>query len=132
MHNIAPGTPSNQQLPEERSHGIGDEDELTSKEINMIYEAEQLALEQDETASNSKVDNFEPEDLISKSSNEDEEGDSDFILKVKQKGPKVFKGKKSTPNVTRDANYTFCPLAHRVSILHLLCKHFCQHLLLRE
>jgi len=27
----------------------------------------------------------------------------------------------------KDADYMFCPLPHRHSILHLMCKHFCQH-----
>jgi len=34
--------------------------------------------------------------------------------------------------VVRDTNYTFCPLPHRLSILRMMCKHFCQHPILPE
>jgi hypothetical protein len=128
-----------QRLPEGGSNGTEeDEDGLAREEIDMIYKAEQLALQQDEPASDSEGEDSEVEDTSSEFSDKDDKADGDFIPKLKLKGkaiPKEFRatgGKKCRLKVKKDANYIFCPLPHRLSILCLLCKHFCQHPLLQE
>ena len=45
---------------------------------------------------------------------------------------KAMGGKKHMRKVVRDTNYTFCPIPHRLSILRMMCKHFCQHPILPE
>ena len=107
-----------------------DEDELTSDDIDLIHNAEQLALASDSES--------EDDDMSSESSDEDDPGDDDFVPMFKPKGKKIPKGFKATggnkcvPKVKQDANYTFCPLSHRLSILCLISKHFCQHSILPE
>ena len=130
------------RLPGDRTEDEEDDkDDLTSVDIDLIHEAERFALQQDEPAtdsdSDSEVDDAEIGDTSSESSNDDDEGDADFIpkLKLKRNVPKEFRptgGKKRGKKVKKNANYTFCPLAHRLSITRLLCKHFCQHPMLPE
>lgn len=50
--------------------------------------------------------------------------------KAKAKAKGKAKGKEDVN--TDQANYEFCPLAHRLPILRLFAKHFCQHTLLPE
>ena len=129
-----------QQLPGDGGYGSSDdEDEPTSEEIDIIHDVEQLAAwsgPHDDSDSDSEDDNSDTEDVISGLSNEDDKGDGDFIPKLKLKGTKrnVFRatgGKQRTQKV-KDANYMFCPLSHRLLILCLVCKHFCQHPILHE
>ena len=120
-----------QQLPGDNDDGTNEgEDELTSDDIDLIHNAEQLALAIDSESKD--------KDMSGESSDEDDMGDDDFIPILKWKGknkPKGFKamgGKKCMPKVKQDANYTFCPLSHQISILCLISKHFCQHSILPE
>ena len=111
-----------QRLPGDGGYGSdGDEDELTGEEIDVIRDAERLALQPEDDSE----DDSEGDDATSDSSDEDDEGDGDFVPTLKLKRPK------RTQKV-KDANYMFCPLSHRLSILRLVCKHFCQHPILRE
>ena len=127
-----------QQLPGDGGYGSEeDEDEFTSKEIDIIRDAERLALQKDEAASDPEddsEDDSEGDDATSDSSDESDENDEDYIppLKPKGKKPNNFKATRCKKRVTKDPNYCFCPLSHRLSILRLLCKHYCQHPILRE
>ena len=117
-----------QRLPGDGGHGtLVEEDDFSDEEIDIIREAEELA-----QASDSEDD----DDVSGDSSDEEDEGDGDFVPITKGKGiPKAFKatgGKKHAPKFQKDANYAFCPLAHRLSIINLVSKHFCQHPILRE
>jgi len=107
-----------QQLPgDEHYQSKGDEDELTSEDIDIMHDAEQFADQQDEVVSDPEEESNN-DDTSNESSEEDDENDVDFVpqLKLKGKGKsKVFKamgGKKRARKVERDANYTFCPLPH--------------------
>ena len=135
-----------QRLPEDGGYGSEEDGEgLTSVDLDIIRDVEQLARGQDEAASDPEddsEDDLEVEDAISNSSDSDDDADPDFIpkLKPKGKGSKVtggFKatgGKKRAPKakVKGANNHMFCPLAHRLSIIRLIGKHFCQHSILRE
>ena len=132
-----------QQLPGDGGYGSNDdEDEPTSEEIDIIHDMEQLAARSgphDNSDSDSKddsKDDSDAEDAISELGDEDDKGDGDFVPKLKLKGTKhnAFKatGGKQRAQKVKDANYMFCPLSHRLSILRLVCKHFCQHPILRE
>jgi len=128
-----------QHLPGDGSYGSReDEGRLTNKklEFDIIHAAEQLALEQDEAASNPE-DDSEDDDISSDSSDSGDKGDPDFVPKLKphrtkHKVLKATGGKNRTPNRKMYTNYIFCPLSHRLSILCLVCKHFCQHPILPE
>ena len=126
-----------QQLPGDGNYGSDeDEEELTSKEIDIIHDVEQSALQPDDNPNDDSNDDFEGDDAIHDSSEEDNEGDSDFIpeFKLKEMKSNVFNttgGKKHTQKA-KDASYMFCPLSHCLSILHMVCKHFCQHPILCE
>jgi hypothetical protein len=131
-----------QRLPGDGVYGTEEnEDDLTSNEVDIIHDAEQLALQQ-EAVSDSE-DEFEDEfegdaDASRESSDEDDNADGDFIPPLKLRAKRIPKGfraagcKKCTQRVKKDANYVFCPLSHRLLILRLVCKHFCQHPILRE
>jgi len=132
-----------QRLPGDGVFGTEkeEEDELTSMDTDIIHAAECLALEQDEAVSDPEdesEDESEDDDESGGSSDRDDEGDDDFIPTLKLKGkniPKEFKAvgdKIRTQKVKKDASYVFCPLPHRLSILRLVCKHFCQHSILHE
>jgi hypothetical protein len=127
-----------QQLPGGKIYGEAedDDDEPTRKEIDMIHQAEQLACQRDEAASDSEVDDSDPDSTSNESSDDGNDGDGDFIPKLKLRGKAVPKKFRLTGckkhKAKAKANYIFCPLAHRLSILRLVCKHFCQHPLLRE
>ena len=75
----------NQHLLEGGSNGIeeDEEDELTSEEINMIYKAERLALQQDELDSDSEVEDSVVEDT---SSDDEDMADGNFIPEMRLKG----------------------------------------------
>ena len=129
-----------QRLPGDGGYeGKEDEEELTSEEIDIIHNAECLALEQDEQ---DKAASNDSNDSNASSNSSDlgdlgDEGDPDFVpkLKLRRTKPKVLKatgGKERPPNRKRDPNYVFCPLSHQVSIIHLVSKHFCQHPILCE
>lgn len=119
-----------------------DEDMLTPMEIDIIRDVEQLALQPDEAASEDEGESEDDEEdnIGSGYSGEGDDFDGDFIPALKPKGKKVptalaFKatgGKKRVQKVKKDLNYTFCPLSHRLSILRLISKHFCQHPMLWE
>jgi hypothetical protein len=131
-----------QRLPgDEDYQREGEEDELTDDDIDIIHDAERLAQQQDEAASDpeDESDDDESSDGSSdESSAEDDDRDGDFIPRLRLKGkdkPKAVKttgGKKRARKVEKDTSYTFCPLPHRLSILRLMCKHFCQHPILPE
>jgi hypothetical protein len=127
-----------QRLPgDEDYQSSEDEDKLTSNDIDIIHNAERLARQQDKVASDSE-DESDDDDTSDKSSEEDDERDGDFIPRLRLKGkdkPKEVKatgGTKRARKVKKDTNYMFCPLPHRLSILRLMCKHFCQHPILPE
>jgi hypothetical protein len=145
LHRQAAGTlkeyeEDDQRLPGDGVYGTEEhEDELTSNEINIIHEAEQFAQQKDKEASDPEgesEDEPEVDDASRESSDKDDEGDSDFIPPLKLKGKKIPKKFKATGTKKqkgkRDKAYVFCPLSHRLSILRLVCKHFCQHPILRE
>ena len=75
-----------QQLPGDGSYGSNDnEDKLTSEEIDIIHDVEQLVAQSrphNDSDSNSK-DNSD--------TNKDDKGDGDFIPKLKLKGMNVIK-----------------------------------------
>jgi len=110
-----------------------DEDELTSNDIDIVHDAEQLAQQQDEAVSDLED---ESDDNTSDGSSEvDDERDADFIPRLKLKVKDKFKamgGEKCMRKVEKDTNYMFCPLPHRLPIIRLVCKHFCQHPILPE
>jgi len=120
----------------EEDEGEEDEGEL---EFDIIHAAERLALEVDDPASDPE-DDSEDDDACSDSSDSSDSGDErdpDFIPKLKLHGtklkvPEATGGMKRTPNRKRNPNYVFCPLSHRLSILCLVSKHFCQHPILLE
>ena len=132
-----------QRLPGDGIYGTEKDEELTSEEVDIIHAAEQLALEQDEAASDPEdesEDESEVDDAGGVSSDEGDDGDGDFVptLKLKRKnipkkvGATGVKKRAPKPKVKKDANYVFCPLSHRLWILRLVCKHFCQHPILPE
>jgi hypothetical protein len=123
-----------QRLPgDEDYQRKGEEDELTDNDIDIIHDAEWLVQQQDEAVSDPEDESDDDE-----SSAEDDDHDGDFIPRLRLKGkdkPKAVKttgGKKCMRKVEKDTSYTFCPLPHRLSILCLMCKHFCQHPILPE
>jgi hypothetical protein len=127
-----------QRLPGDKDYEVEeDEDALTSKEIDIVHDAERFARQQDEETSDSE-DESDDDGTSGESSDEDDEGDTDFVPKLKVKGKNTYQqfkaagGKKRAQKVKKDANYMFCPLPHRLSILRLVCKHFCQHPILPE
>ena len=86
-------------------------------ELNIIHDAQQLALEQGEAASNSEDDSSEDYDA-GMSNDESDEGNANFIPMLKLKGkniPKEFKaatgGKKCMQKGKKDANNTFYPFS---------------------
>src|SRR5258706_2594425 len=132
-----------QQLPGDGGDGSEEDGEgLTSEEIDIIKGGEWFGLEgagdpKDESEDDDASSESEDDNASSESGDEDDEGDPDFVPKLKLKGKKrkVFKatgGKKHAQKGKRDTNYMFCPLSHRLSILCLVCKHFCQHSMLCE
>ncbi len=128
-----------QHLPGDGGYGSGeDEGRLTSKrlEFDIIHAVEWLALEQDKAASNPE-DDSKDDNVSSDSSDLGDKGDPNFVPKLKphrtkHKVLKATGGKNHAPNRKRDPNYVFCPLSHCLSILCLVCKHFCQHPILPE
>src|SRR5258706_7355800 len=126
-----------QRLPGNGGYGGEGEDEegLTSQEIDIIHAAERLALERDKAASDESDDDDASGD--SSDSGDNDEGDPDFVPKLKLHGmklkvPKATRGTERPPNRKRDTSYVFCPLSHRLSVIRLISKHFCQHPILRE
>jgi len=133
----------NQPLPSEVST-IDNEDEeaLTDEEIDIMSQATRLATERDEA----------PED-VDDDSEEDSDSDDDGDGLDGSYVPNSMRGKHSTGSVNKTTpltskvkptegrkkqvpknttRYEFCPLPHRLSILRLLAKHFCQHPMLPE
>lgn len=87
-----------QQLPEDGSCGSKeDEDEFTNKDINIIYDAEWLALQKDEVASDDSKDDSEGNDATSNSSDEYDEDNEDHILPLipKMDMQNAYKGSRS-------------------------------------
>ena len=85
-----------------------------AKRVDIIHNAELFTHVKDEAASNPKS---EPgaDNASSKSSDEDDEEDGDFVPVLKPKGknvPNAMRGKKCSPKGKRDAGYVFCPLPH--------------------
>ena len=131
-----------QRLPGDGGYGSEEDDEegLTSEEIDIIHAAERLARQRDEAASDESDDDNASSD--SGDSGDDDEGDPDFVPKLKLRGtklkapkataPKATRGTERPPNKKSDTSYVFCPLSHRLSIIRLISKHFCQHPILRE
>src|SRR5258706_10394842 len=123
-----------QQLPGDGSDRSEEDGEgLFSKGINIIKGRERFGRE----AVSDTEDESKDDDASSNSGDEDDSGDPDFIPKQnpKERKREVFEatqGKKHAPKGKKDTNYIFCPLSHRLSILCLICKHFCQHSMLRE
>jgi len=127
-----------QLLPGDGDHqSDGDENELTSKDMDMIHNAERFAQQQDEAVTDSE-DGSDNDDASDESSDEDDDTDGDYIPRLKLKGrnkSNTFKakgGRTRAQRVDNYTNYTFCPLLHRLSILRMLCKRFCQHPILPE
>jgi len=90
-----------------------DEDELTSNDIDIVHDTEQLAQQQDEAGSN--LEDESDDDTSDGSSEVDDKCDADFIPRLKLKAKDKFKatgGKKRVQKVEKDANYMFCPLPH--------------------
>ena len=129
-------------------HGDNEgEEELSEDEADMIFQAEKIAMEQDdETDDDGDLD--EDSDAGTESDQEGGDYESDYIpSKIRglegragvSKSSKTFTRKQGTKDgceggrqKRRNLAYEFCPLPHRPSILHLLMKHFCQHPLLPE
>ena len=121
-----------QQLPGDGGYGSNeDEDEFTNEEIDIIHEVEQLALQSDDDSDDDPDDDPEGDDAVGDST---DECYGDFGLNLPLNGTKRnrFKPTGGKKRVKKDPNYTFCPLPHRLSILRLMGKHFCQHPILRE
>jgi hypothetical protein len=75
----------NQRLPgDEDYESEDDEDGRTSEEMDIIHDAEWLAQQQDEEASDSE-DGSDDDDESDESSDEDDEGDADFVPKLRLK-----------------------------------------------
>ena len=71
-----------QQLPGDKDYeSKDDKDGLTSEEMDIIHDMEQLAQEWDEEASDSKG-RSDDDNESNKSSDKDDEGDANFILKL--------------------------------------------------
>jgi len=111
-----------QRLPRDEGYqSEWDEDELSSNDIDIFHDAKRLAQQQDEAVSD--LEDESDDDTSDASSEVDDERDADFIPRLKLKGKDKFKatgGKKRARKIEKDANYTFCPLPHRLSILRLM------------
>ena len=132
-----------QQLPADDNYQSEDDDgELTNADLDIIRDVEKFTQQPDNPVSDPEDESGDDNtynDTYNESSDEGDKSDGDFIparLKLKgkdrSKGFKATGGKKCIPTVNKDANYTFCPLPHRLSILRLMGKHFCQHPILPE
>ena len=128
----------NQRLPGDEDYKSKDDrDGCTSEEMDIIHDAERLVQQQDEEASDSE-DGSDDDDESNESSDKGNEGDANFIPKLQLKRKKIpqdFRAvgdEQRTQKVKKDANYMFCPLSHHLSILRIMCKHFCQHPILPE
>ena len=134
-------------VPFEQPQDSEGEEEISEVETDIIFQAESLAMEQDEEPEDQNEDLGEDSEI---------DGDeSDYIpndvrgshrhagVSHKCAGAsnlsETFMHKQGTKDTCEGGNrkkknltYKFCPLPHRPSILHLLTKHFCQHPLLPE
>ena len=131
----------------------GDDEELDEDEMDVAFQAEKLAMEQDEESDDQEGD--EDSEVDTESDQEGSESESDYNpnenrgshrragVPHKHAGPsnssKTFVHKKATKDTcerrkqkNKNLGYEFCPLSHRPSILRLLIKHFCQHPLLPD
>ena len=127
-----------QRLPgDEGYQSEDDEDGLTTEDIDIMRNIEKLAKGLDVAVSDPE-DESDDNDTYDGSSDGGDKDDGDFAPRFKAKGTgksngfKATGGKNCGRNVKKDANYSFCPLSHRLSILRLMGKHFCQHPILPE
>ena len=133
----------NQPLPSEGSTIDGEDEEgLSDEEIDIISQATKLAMERDEAPED--VDNS-PEEY-SDSEDDGDDVDDGYVPNAKQGKRITGSAGKTTPLTSKakptegqrkrppknTMRYEFCPLPHRLSILRLLAKHFCQHPMLPE
>ena len=144
-----------QPLPFERHWDSEGEEELDEVEADILFQAMKLATERDEETEDENEDSDEDSDIDAENGQKSSDDDSDYIsneirgirrhstlsksAKKAGRNPK-FKhrakdncgaGKQKHKPKTK-LSYEFCPLPHRLSILRLLAKHFCQHPLLPE
>ena len=135
------------------SEGEGEEI-FDEDEVDVIFEAEKMAMEQDEEIDDQE-DSGEDSEGDTESDQEGGDSESDYNPKKvqgsrrcagvshKRAGPsnssKTFTRKQTAKDIregrkqkSKTLGYEFCPLPHRPSILHLLVKHFCQHPLLPQ
>ena len=127
-------------VPIEQPQDSEGEVEICEVETNVLFQAEGLAMEQDEETKDQNKDLGEDSDIDTDKSNDDR-NKSDYIpnnirgscghagVSCKHAGvsnvSETFMGKQGTKE--RHLAYKFCPLPHWPSILRLLTKHFCQH-----
>ena len=139
---------------EQHGHDDDDEEELGEDEVDMIFQAEKLAMER-EDESDDQEDSGADSEVGTESDQEDYESDyipspskirgTDGRAGVSRKcagvpnSSKTFTRKQGLKysreggkQKKRNLSYEFCPLPHRPSILRLLMKHFCQHPFLLE
>lgn len=136
-------------------HGDGEgEETLNEDEVDVIYQAKKLAMEQDKETDNEE-DLSKDLEVDTESDQEGNDSKSDYNpsrIQASRRRPRVSHRHAGPSNssktsmckqATKDAHegskqksrnlgYEFCPIAHRPSIHHLLVKHFCKHPLLPE
>jgi len=137
-------------VPFEQHWDSEGEEELSEIEADVIFEAEKLAMdEQDEDTEDLNDDLGEDSDIDTESDQEGSNDDPDYIpssirgshghFRVSRRVPGASKLSKTlmlkqaaNERLKENVAYIFCPLPHRPPILRLLAKHFCQHPLLPE
>jgi len=139
-------------VPIEQPWDSEGEAEICEVETDVLFQAENLAMEQDKETEDENKDSGEDSDTDA-DKDDDDGNEPDYIPNsirgsrghtgVSHKRAGVSNSSGTFTRKTKDScergkqkkrhlAYKFCPLPHRPSILHLLTKHFCQHPLLPE
>ena len=128
------------------------EEEISEVEVEILFEAQELAMEQDEATEDENKDSGKDSDI---NMGQDDGNESNYIPSkirgsrrstgvshkpARASNPsKTFMHKQGTKDSCeggrqkkKNLAYEFCPLPHQPSILRLLTKHFCLHPLLPE
>jgi len=128
--------------------------EICEAEMDILFQAEGLVMEQDKEPEDQSEDSGDDSDIDTDKGNDDG-NESDYVpnsirgscgragVSCKRAGASNLSATFTCKQGTKDSceggkqekrylAYEFCPLPHRPSILHLLTKHFCQHPLLPE
>ena len=139
-------------VPIEQPWDSEGEAEICEVETDVLFQAEDLAMERDEETKDENEDSGEDSDTDA-DEDDDDRNEPNYIpnsirgsrghASVSRKHAGVSNSSGTFMRKTKDScergkqkkrhlAYEFCPLPHRPSILRLLTKHFCQHPLLPE